>query len=134
MVPVTLDAESHPLVSLSDCEAATLLGGLGPPNAPPPPTLPVRPSLVLLENPNGFDGPLVPPGLRGLTGLVLALDGRLPGFRQFVLESATSGETHVGGPLLLLVLRGSGPPLLLLPHEFDDAPPPPPPRVHPEPH
>lgn len=110
---MALDTESHVLVSLSDCEAA-LLGALPLPN--PPFLL----STALLGNPNELVLP--PPGLRGLTGLVLALDVRLVEFLQFVFESATSGETQVGGPLLLLVFRKVELPVPLLPHEFDEAP------------
>ena len=54
-------------------------------------------------------------------GLVLALlnepDGLLAEFLQLDLESATSGETQLGGPLLFILRGFELPPLLLLPHE-----------------
>jgi hypothetical protein len=54
-------------------------------------------------------------------GLVLAVldeaDGLLAEFLQLDLESATSGETQLGGPLLFIRRGFELPPLLLLPHE-----------------
>lgn len=57
-------------------------------------------------------------------GLVLAVldeaEGLLAVFLQLDLESATSGETQLGGPLLFVRRGFELLPLLLLPHEWDE--------------